>query len=135
MKSSFRNVLKRKRDLKIIRRMEGQRVTTDDSDKQAPKQDYLRSVIKKVKYEVMYQKIFEKFTTKGKISQPQDEKIILMRQRIQKLQQFLKDKSKERNPSDITGLKIFQLVMSLAHTTLKKIEKHNLVDFFDVEKI
>lgn len=65
MKSSFRNVLKRKRDLKIIRRMEGQRVTTDDSDKQAPKQDYLRSVIKKVKYEVMYQKIFEKFTTKG----------------------------------------------------------------------
>ena len=55
-------------------------------------------MIKKVKYDVMYQKIFEKFSSKGSLAEANDEKKQLVRQRILKLQQFLKDKSKERNP-------------------------------------
>lgn len=110
-------------------------MTTDESGDPGSKTDYLKQVIKRVKYDVMYQKIFDKFSSRGALPEPHDEKKQLVRQRILKLQQFLKDKSKERNPQDLIGMKIFQLVMSLAHTTLKKIEKNNLVDFFDVQRL
>lgn len=59
-----------------------------------------------------------------------------VRERIQRLRNFMKEKRRERlaRGSNVKGMKIYELVMALANSTLKKIERNNLVDFFDINK-
>lgn len=125
-KSTFKNVLKRKKDAKKMKEMQGGR----KKKKFSPK-DYFIEIIDKVKYENMTIKVNERPT-----SATDEPSKIKIRERIQKLRNFMKEKRRERlqQGNNIKGMKIYELVMALANSTLKKIERNNLVDFFDINK-
>jgi hypothetical protein len=123
------NVLQRKKDKKKIMEMEGGRKKLNSSPK-----DYFVNVIDKVKYENMVMSMSGGGDRRNSPNDPSNG--FKVKERIQKLRNFMKEKRRERlaGGSNVKGMKIYELVMALANSTLKKIERNNLVDFFDINK-
>ena len=129
IKQSFKSVLQRKKDQKQIQNLKGK---NEVSKKESDPKDYFQNVINKVKYETALQGMSPNHKRSSKIEDYRSQ----VRERIFKLRDFMKDKRRDRltQGSSVSGMKIYELVMALANQTLKKIERNNLIDYFDINK-